>query len=119
MWLLPLGLFKFQGYTRTWELWGVPTQQNVFMDFRLIPGSAESSRRGFEPSIENPFEPGQQIFNYPAFWRLFFYTNITQDDTIWIGVLILILTGLGRTCKRCLKSMEENLHEYSYPSRTA
>jgi hypothetical protein len=95
MWLLLLGLFKYEGYTRTWELWGVQTQENVFMDFRLIPGSAESFRHGFEPSIENPFEPGHRIFNYPAFWRLFFYTNITQDDTIWIGILMLILYFVG------------------------
>jgi len=90
-----LGLFNYQGYTRTWELWGVQTQQHVFMDFRLIPGSAESFRNGFEPSVENPFEPGQRIFNYPAFWRLFFYTNITQDDTIWIGISMLFLYFAG------------------------
>lgn len=67
-----------------------------FMDFRLIPGSAESFQNGFEPSVENPYDPEYRIFNYPAFWRLFFYTGITQTDTIWISVLMLALffTGL-------------------------
>lgn len=92
MWLLLLGSFKYYGYMRTWELWNVPVNvRYVFLDFRLIPGGAESFRNGFEPSIENPYDPYQRIFNYPTFWRLFFYTNITQADTIWIVILMLIL----------------------------
>ncbi len=84
-------LFVTYGYNKTWKLWGVPTMESVFLDFRLIPGSAESFRNGYEPSIRNPFDPGKRIFNYPTFWRLFFYTRITMDDTIWIVVLMLIL----------------------------
>ncbi len=91
MWMLLLILFKGYGYNRTWKLWGVPTLTPIFRDFQLIPGSAESFRNGFEPSMENPYDVGQRIFNYPAFWRLFFYTNITADDTVWIVVLLLIL----------------------------
>lgn len=95
MWVLLLVLFKSYGYNKTWKLWGVPVEKRVFMDFRLIPGSAESFRRGFEPSIENPKDPNGRIFNYPAFWRLFFYTNINLDDTIWIVVIMLILHFVG------------------------
>jgi len=91
MWVLSGVLFSSYGYGRTWKLWGVPTQEPVFRDFLLIPGSAESFRNGFEPSIENPYDVGQRIFNYPAFWRLFFYTNISADDTVWIVALLLIL----------------------------
>jgi len=64
-------------------------------DFRLIPGSAESFRNGFEPTIQNPSDPNGRIFNYPYFWRLFFYTNITQDDTVWIAVLMIVLFFIG------------------------
>ncbi len=84
-------LFNWYGYYETWELWNVPVHPPVFRDFLLIPGSAESFRNGFEPTIENPYDAGQRIFNYPAFWRLFFYTNISADDTIWIVLLLLIL----------------------------
>lgn len=83
------------GYEETWQLWKVPTEMPPFKDFRLIPGSAESFRNGFEPSIKNPGDPNGRIFNYPAFWRLFFYTNITQDDTIWMAVLMLVLYFVG------------------------
>ena len=95
MWVFLLISFKVNGYEETWQLWGVPTEVPPFKDFRLIPGSAESFRNGFEPTVINPSDPNGRIFNYPAFWRLFFYTNITQDDTIWIAVVMIILFFIG------------------------
>src|SRR5215204_2268646 len=93
--LVILLLFKVYGYDETWRLWRVPVQHPQFADFRLIPGSAESYRDGFEPTQRNPGDPHNRIFNYPAFWRLFFYTNITQDDTIWIVTVMLVLFFVG------------------------
>jgi hypothetical protein len=95
VWLFILISFKYYGYEKTWQLWNVPTEMPPFLDFRLIPGSAESFLRGFEPTVENPYDPRSRIFNYPAFWRIFFYTGITQDDTVWIGVLMIVLFFLG------------------------
>lgn len=95
IWSLILILFKAYGYHETWELWNVPTAKDTFLDFQLIPGSAESFRHGFEPTVNNPFDPAQRIFNYPAFWRLFFYTGVTLKDTIWFGVFMIILFFLG------------------------
>ncbi len=95
VWAILGVLFKTYGYEATWRLWGVPTRMPPFVDFRLIPASAESFRMGFEPSITNPRDPEKHIFNYPAFWRIFFYTNITQADTIWIVITMLILFFLG------------------------
>jgi len=42
MWLLILLAFKYYGYKETWRIWNVPTASPQFIDFRLIPGSAES-----------------------------------------------------------------------------
>ncbi|PWB71646.1 MAG: hypothetical protein C3F07_13770 [Anaerolineales bacterium] len=95
MWLVLWALFAGYGYSETWELWGVGAHPPIFRDFQLIPGSAESFRHGFEPTIENPYDPGQRIFNYPAFWRLFFYTGITTDDTVWIVVIMFVLYFAG------------------------
>jgi hypothetical protein len=91
MWLLMLVLFKTIGYESAWHLWKVPTRNVTFMDFRLIPGSAESFVHGFEPTVKNPYDPTHRIFNYPFFWRLFFYTGITLDDTNWISILMIVL----------------------------
>lgn len=95
LWVVLGILFVTYGYDKTWELWNVPVEKHVFTDFRLIPGSAESFRSGFEPSVKNPKDPNGRIFNYPAFWRLFFYTNITMDDTIWIVISMLVLYFIG------------------------
>jgi len=91
MWLLLAWLFINIGEGKTWHLWQLDVQKMPFMDFRLIPGSAESFRNGFEPSVENPYDPNGRIFNYPAFWRLFFYTGITQADTTWISISMIVL----------------------------
>ena len=95
MWLLILILFKTIGYESTWHLWKVPTWKVSFMDFRLIPGSAESFANGFEPTVKNPYDPTHRIFNYPFFWRLFFYTGITLEDTVWISISMVVLFFIG------------------------
>jgi hypothetical protein len=95
IWSLILLSFKFYGYDETWRLWRVPVVQPQFVDFRLIPGSAESFRRGFEPTQKNPDDPQKRLFNYPAFWRLFFYTGITQEDTVWVVTIMLSLFFVG------------------------
>jgi len=87
--------FKIYGYDETWRLWRVPVEHPRFSDFRLIPGSAESFRMGIEPAQRNPGDPHKRIFNYPAFWRLFFYTGISQNDTVWIVLVMLALFFVG------------------------
>jgi hypothetical protein len=89
VWLCLLASFRVYGYNPTWELWGLPTQNTRFLDFSLIPGSAESYRRGLEPSVENPGDPGRRLFNYPAAWRLFFHTGMTHAHTVWIAPLLI------------------------------
>ena len=95
MWGLLLVLFRVHGYEATWRLWRVPVLRPQFSDFRLIPGSAESFRMGYEPTQRNPGDPYNRIFNYPAFWRLFFYTGITEADTVWAVSLMLVLFFVG------------------------
>lgn len=91
MWLLILVLLRSLGYHETWGLWKIPSWLPIFLDFRLIPSSAESFAHGYEPSVQNPYDLTQRKFNYPAFWRLFFYTGITQEDTVWISISMIVL----------------------------
>jgi len=82
--------FRFYGYETTWHLWNIPTLMPPFTDLRLLPGSAESYRAGFNPIYNNPGDPLGRHFNYPFAWYFVFYTGIKQDDTIWIGVLLAL-----------------------------
>jgi hypothetical protein len=83
--------FSVNGYLRTWSIWKIPAETPQFLDFRLIPGSAETYRSGIDPAISNPHDPLGRLFNYPRIWYLLFNTGISQDDTVWICTVLLIL----------------------------
>jgi len=91
MWSLIIVLFFQIGYARTWQLWGVPTFTPPFLDFRLLPGTAETLARGLDPTVQNPGDPLGRLFNYPKTWYVFFYTGLRQDDTVGIVVAGLVL----------------------------
>ena len=83
--------FSVNGYLQTWALWQIPAETPQFLDFRLIPGSAETFRSGIDPAISNPNDPLGRLFNYPRIWYLLFNTGISQDDTVWICTVLLVL----------------------------
>jgi len=91
IWIVIIASFFVNGYLETWSVWQVPAQTPPFLDFRLIPGSAETLRSGIDPSIYNPNDPAGRLFNYPKIWYLLFHTGISQDDTIWICIVLLVL----------------------------
>ncbi|MBT3320795.1 MAG: hypothetical protein HN392_00765 [Anaerolineae bacterium] len=93
--LMIFASFKIYGYESTWKFWEVPTIMPPFADLRLIPGGAETFQQGLDPTIENPGDPYGRIFNYPRIWYLVFYTGITQDDVIWLGIVIFSLFYIG------------------------
>jgi hypothetical protein len=91
IWAVIIWSIFANGYLETWYTWEFPAKLPPFLDFRLIPSSAESFRAGFDPAVENPYEPRSRIFNYPKIWYLVFYTGITLDDTIWISITMLVI----------------------------
>lgn len=91
IWGVILWSFSVNGYVQTWSFWKIPAETPLFLDFRLIPGSAETFRSGIDPVISNPYDPLERLFNYPRIWYLLFNTGISQDDTIWICTVLLVL----------------------------
>jgi hypothetical protein len=91
IWGVIIWSFFVNGYLQTWSVWQVPAETPIFLDFRLIPGSAETLRSGIDPAISNPNDPLERLFNYPRIWYLLFNTGISQDDTIWICIVLLVL----------------------------
>ncbi len=90
--LLVLGLsLYFYGYEKTWKLWNIPAFASPFLDFQLLPASAESLRAGYNPESSNPFDPQERIFNYPKIWYLVLYSGINQRWTIPLAVLFITL----------------------------
>ena len=91
IWVGIISLFISIGYEETWKIWNIPTEMPPFMDFRIIPGTAETVRNGIDPTISNPGDPLGRLFNYPKAWYLIFYTGVSQNDTTWIVVPLIIL----------------------------
>jgi hypothetical protein len=91
IWVAIIWSFFANGYLQTWSLWQVPAKTPIFLDFRLIPGSAETFRSGIDPAVSNPNDPLERLFNYPKIWYLLFNTGISQGDTVWICIVLLIL----------------------------
>ncbi|HVN15641.1 MAG TPA: hypothetical protein VMT73_07855 [Anaerolineales bacterium] len=91
MWAILGLLFIFYGYIPTWRLWRIPALSPFFFDFRLIPGMVQTLRMGLDPTVTNPGDPIGRIFNYPRIWYLLAYTNLSQSDTLWVGILLIIL----------------------------
>ena len=82
--------FHFYGYESTWQLWNIPTLMPSFIDLRMLPGSAESYRAGFNPVYDNPGDPLERPFNLPFAWTVVFHIGLEQQDTVWIGVLLAL-----------------------------
>lgn len=96
MWAILIILFANFGYEKTWQLWGVHRGgSQFFFDFRLIPGAIDTLRMGLDPTVANPGDPDGRIFNYPPIWYLLAYTGISQDDTLWIGILMIFAFFIG------------------------
>jgi hypothetical protein len=83
--------FYFYGYEKTWNLWNIPTLLPPFLDFQLLPASAESIRAGYNPAMENPFDPEGWIFNYPQIWYLILRTPINFEWTIPLALVLIAL----------------------------
>jgi hypothetical protein len=79
------------GHTQTWKLWHIPATDITFLDFRLIPGAIETFKSGIDPAISNPYDPIGRLFNYPKIWYWLFSLNISQDDTVWISITLIVL----------------------------
>ena len=93
--ILGIGLFgmlvHFYGYVNTWHLWNIPAHKSPFLDLRVITGGAESYSAGFDPAINNPFDPIHRIFNYPKIWYLILASGINQN---WTMPIALVMIGL-------------------------
>jgi hypothetical protein len=91
IWVFIIWSFFANGYVETWYFWSIPAKSPPFLDFRMISGGAETFRSGIDPAVSNPNDPRGRVFNYPKVWYLIFNTGISQDDTIWICIVLLIL----------------------------
>jgi hypothetical protein len=95
IWVVLISLFLTVGSDAVWGFWNVPKQILPFLDFRLIPGTAQTLRMGIDPTVSNPGDPIGRLFNYPKVWYLVFYTGVSQDDTFWVVISLIVIFFLS------------------------
>lgn len=63
-----------------------------FQDINLISASLESLTKGFNPYLQNPFNPSQGLLNYPKLWLILFdLLGLKTDHTIKVGLCLIIV----------------------------
>jgi hypothetical protein len=72
--------FRFYGYESTWRLWNIPTLIRAFIDLRMLHGSAESDRAGFNPVYHNPGDPMKLPFNLPFAQTVVFHISLEHHE---------------------------------------
>lgn len=92
---LSVSLFIIFGYEKTWKLLNIPTMMPYFADIRTITGGAESKSLGYDPMIYNPGDPWGRPLNYPRLWQCLYLFGIDQSNTLFFGILIIVLFILG------------------------
>lgn len=88
-------LFHFYGYEKTWRLWNIPTMMPHFADIRVITAGGESYENGYDPSINNPYDPWQRKLNYPKIWKIIYSIGINQSHTTCLGMFLIFLFFFG------------------------
>ena len=58
----------FVGWHSTWNALVIPTMSPEFADMRTVQGSFESLSNGFNPQVNNPFDPWNRPMNYSSIW---------------------------------------------------
>lgn len=79
------------GRLETWSLLRVAAVSPPFLDFRILFGSSESLAAGFDPAVENPFDPAHRKFNYLRVWYAVLAIGL---DSRWAVPAAVALIGL-------------------------
>ena len=75
-----------------WKILGVPGMNPSFLDARGIIAAATSAREGFDPILNNPYDPLLRPANYPHlwYWPLLVF-NIHNNSATKLGVGLALM----------------------------
>ena len=91
------------GREAAWETLGVSSGYPSFLDLRFVTGTLEGSAAGFDPYVENPFDPYQRRMNYPRIWLSLAGLGLKERHTVPLGIgltviyFAVLLLWAGRT----------------------
>ncbi len=92
---LPIGLlFHFLG-PAAWRLWNIPVMLPGFADARSILLGVQASQAGYDPLVQNPFDPFGRVMAYPRAWLLLGVLPLSENSTVAVAVAEIGLFLVG------------------------
>ena len=102
-------LFIFSTY-KLWSSVGIPHLKAPFADMQAVLSASDAYREGYNPYIENPYDPLGREHVYPRPWLWLGYTGITLDHSNLAATLLIAIFFL--LCVRILRP--ENGNEFLF-----
>ncbi len=81
-------LYILFNYT-LWSSVGIPHLKAPFADMQAILSASDAYREGYNPYIENPYDPLGREHVYPRPWLWLGYTGITLDHSNFAATLLM------------------------------
>jgi len=85
-----INIFILNEY-RFWELLNVPHLTPSFLDMRLLQGSLISFLNGYDPFIENPFDPKGRLFAATDYLLFFAKAISLQKENVFIFLIFFLI----------------------------
>lgn len=92
-----LGIYWF-GWTDFWRALGVPTMSPPFADMRTVQKGLISAAHGYDPQMENPFDPWHRLMNYPSVWLWAGHLIGLTNETTFLAVCITFAALYSAAC---------------------
>jgi hypothetical protein len=86
-----VGLARSRDLVSAWHTLGVAASPHPFLDARFVTGTADSYRTGYDPYVENPYDPFGRPMNYPRIWLALAALGLSQDHTMIVGIGLAVI----------------------------
>lgn len=73
----------------TWHLFGFPSGTAPFADLGFVLAALECTRLGIDVTVVNPCDIASRRFICPPAWLALSPLPLDQDDTVWLGLLLI------------------------------
>jgi hypothetical protein len=74
----------------TMRFFGVGTGGRWFRDARTVLAGSDAARLGIDTTTSNPLDADGAFFDYPRTWYVLGRLGLTREDSIWVGLLIVV-----------------------------
>ena len=95
------------GWYEAFSNFYIVPMEPIFADSRSISGAINSINSGFDPYVENPFDPWKRSITYPPIWiEIYKFLNLNTELNFLVFIVLQIVIFLFILAKLLLKTNE-------------